>query len=574
MKERIKKILKNKKILLSILIGISFMVSVSYAMYNIVLQGQRNHSITTSKLSFTYKEPLEALDLLAHDALTDEEGKSQNNYYEFTIKAESDAAEVIDYVVYLQKEESEKSFSSSDIKVYLTSVSNDVETQVLEPTLVSELLPFNETENTSALYGSNFTFTDTDLVKKETTYRLRIWLREGFDIKSLAITTTTNGEQNIKLDSYEYKFKVNVATGKIPENVDSEIVIDNLSSDNNNPTVITSNSYNVYANVSDANGVKSVTINGIEAILDENSRWYAQISLAVDTTTEVVIVATDNFGKTTTIKRYLHYNSSDPELVVNTPASTSGSDPTIVDSDVYIVSGTVSDASGVRSVTVDGASATLNSDGTFSKSINLEVDAIKEIIIVATDNYGRTTTEKRYVMFEEPIIYLFKEGEGFVAGEVVSYTVYESPISTGYAIATVGMANHIILDFNSATYQTGRRSTGPLVIIGLKDGSKIDFSKYNYLYFEFENKGFKTSSSYTRAAYGYTTLNSEESVYCDGATTYGFENSFFDLTATRTTRSIDISSVTGEYFVALAQSSAHNSVSDGNGIYIYNIWLE
>ena len=100
MKERIEKILKNKKILLSILIGIAFMVSVSYAMYIIVLQGQRTHSITTNKLSFSYKEPLEALDLLAYEAFTDEEGKTQDNYYEFTVKAESDAAEVIDYVVY------------------------------------------------------------------------------------------------------------------------------------------------------------------------------------------------------------------------------------------------------------------------------------------------------------------------------------------------------------------------------------------------------------------------------------------------------------------------------------------
>mgnify|MGYP003467379282 CR=1 FL=1 len=71
MKERIEKILKNKKLLLSILIGITFIVSVSYAMYNIVLQGQRTHTITTSKLTFSYKEPLESLDLLAYEPLTD-----------------------------------------------------------------------------------------------------------------------------------------------------------------------------------------------------------------------------------------------------------------------------------------------------------------------------------------------------------------------------------------------------------------------------------------------------------------------------------------------------------------------
>ena len=118
MKERIEKVLKNKRLILTILIGIAFTISISYAIYNIVLQGQKPHQITTSKLSFSYKEPLEALDLLVSKALTDDEGKAQDNYYEFTVKAESDAAEVIDYVIYLQQLETEKNFLPSDIKVY------------------------------------------------------------------------------------------------------------------------------------------------------------------------------------------------------------------------------------------------------------------------------------------------------------------------------------------------------------------------------------------------------------------------------------------------------------------------
>jgi len=254
MKEIIEKLLKNKKLLITILIVFAFIVSVSFAMYNIVLQGQRTHSITTSKLSFSYKEPLEALDLLAYEALTDEEGKAQDNYYEFTVKAESAAAEVIDYVIYLQQEESEKSFSSSDIKVYLTTVSNNVETEILEPTLISDLLPFNETENTSALYGSNFTFTDTDLTDKSTTYRLRIWLREGFSFSNYIISSTTNGEQNIKLDSYEYKFKVNVATGEMSNKVQ-------LDSSNANEPVLASNMIPVIYDSGNSTWVKADSSN-------------------------------------------------------------------------------------------------------------------------------------------------------------------------------------------------------------------------------------------------------------------------------------------------------------------------
>ena len=172
----------------------------------------------------------------------------------FTVKAESAAAEVIDYVIYLQQEESEKSFSSSDIKVYLTTVSNNVETEILEPTLISDLLPFNETENTSALYGSNFTFTDTDLTDKSTTYRLRIWLREGFSFSNYIISSTTNGEQNIKLDSYEYKFKVNVATGEMSNKVQ-------LDSSNANEPVLASNMIPVIYDSGNSTWVKADSSN-------------------------------------------------------------------------------------------------------------------------------------------------------------------------------------------------------------------------------------------------------------------------------------------------------------------------
>ena len=223
MKEKIEKILKNKRLIFTILICLAFLTSISYAMYNIVLEGQREHTIKTSKLTFSYKEQLENLNILAYEPLTDEEGKSQKDYYEFTVKGTSDAEDVINYVIYLKEETSSKSFSSDDIKVYLTSVLNDVETVVLEPTIISELSLFKETENTKELYESSFTFTSNDLSNKEATYRLRIWLKEDFNLNDYLNKSTTDGEQNIKLDSYEYKFKVNVATtDALPPSGDEE----------------------------------------------------------------------------------------------------------------------------------------------------------------------------------------------------------------------------------------------------------------------------------------------------------------------------------------------------------------
>ena len=161
------KLSNNKKLFITILIGIAFLISISFAIYNIVLEGQRTHNITTNKLTFSYKEPIESLNLISYNSLSDEEGKAQNNYYEFTVKGTSEQEEVIDYVIYLQKEEVEKEYNESDLKVYLTKIENDVETEVVAPTLLSEFLEYNNISDTKALYGSSMNLTGNEDISEE-----------------------------------------------------------------------------------------------------------------------------------------------------------------------------------------------------------------------------------------------------------------------------------------------------------------------------------------------------------------------------------------------------------------------
>ena len=254
------KLSNNKKLFITILIGIAFLISISFAIYNIVLEGQRTHNITTNKLTFSYKEPIESLNLISYNSLTDEEGKAQNNYYEFTVKGTSEAPEVIDYVIYLQKEEVEKAFNESDLKVYLTKVENDVETEVVAPTLLSEFLEYNNISDTKALYGSSMNLTGNEDITD--TYRLRIWLKEEFDFNSLKSVTNNNGEQNIKIEQYEYKFKVNVATGVM-------MPITNLDKSGANEPVLATNIIPVYYD--ETNGVwKKANSNNS----DETNKWY------------------------------------------------------------------------------------------------------------------------------------------------------------------------------------------------------------------------------------------------------------------------------------------------------------
>ena len=87
-----------------------------------------------------------------------------------------------------------------------------------------------------------------------------------------------------------------------------------------------------------------------------------------------------------------------PELTVITPDGKTPQNPTTVTTGSYTVTGTVVDhGTGVESVVVNGTTATLNSDGTWSATIPLDGSVVNEITVVATDKMGNHASEKRYV---------------------------------------------------------------------------------------------------------------------------------------------------------------------------------
>lgn len=92
-----------------------------------------------------------------------------------------------------------------------------------------------------------------------------------------------------------------------------------------------------------------------------------------------------------------------PELIILTPTGTSSDSPTYIQNDstqYYTVSGTVSDTSGIKSLTVNGTSAEVNEDGSWGIDIVLDKDVVNKIIIVAIDKAGNETRAIRYVQKE------------------------------------------------------------------------------------------------------------------------------------------------------------------------------
>ena len=200
---------KKKIIILSIaIIGLLLIVTgVTYAFLNINFEGTKVNSLYVPSISLTYSESGNALTIDTR-VNNDNEGKALP-YFEFSVSGESEVDYPLDYYIYLTEEES--SLTRDMIKFYLTKVENNSETQVLEPTLGSNLKSYGTNENDLFLYKASFDFTEDNNTFNDT-YRLRGWISHDAKIEVEPDVNSNNGTQDITVNSLSYKFKVNVST--------------------------------------------------------------------------------------------------------------------------------------------------------------------------------------------------------------------------------------------------------------------------------------------------------------------------------------------------------------------------
>ena len=179
---------------LAILILIIAVIGISYAVWSQTFKGQKENTITTGKISFSYTES-ETNNIKIENALpiSDEQGKKLNGnteVFDFTVSNDSTVNVKYDVIVTPYKNDMDDKY----IKVYLTDQS-DV---ALKP-YDSEVPTYNtlnddkEEKNSKILYSSELTN-----VKKNEKLRLRVWVSDKFDNK------------NTPTQSYIFAFKVNV----------------------------------------------------------------------------------------------------------------------------------------------------------------------------------------------------------------------------------------------------------------------------------------------------------------------------------------------------------------------------
>ena len=203
---------KKKELLLSILGILSLVlitVGVTYAIFTYTKLGTTDNIVTTGTLKFLYTENSKGgtgISITDAFPMTDQEGKNligDNNVFDFKVEGTNTGKDAIPYEVTLRKK-SDSTLAESNIKVYLTDMEGDADTEILAPTLYSSLMQTNvdvgdEVEKT--LYTDTVSGNTANYLKE---FRLRMWIDENSiqdDINGKTFTATVNVYANVEVVS-------------------------------------------------------------------------------------------------------------------------------------------------------------------------------------------------------------------------------------------------------------------------------------------------------------------------------------------------------------------------------------
>ena len=236
---------KNIKLTLYIIGILCLMVGASYATYNLVLKGNKQHQINIGSLTLTYEET-NNINVTGDTIKTDEEGIASGNVFNFKVSVNNTTNKEINYIVYLTMD-IEYLNNIDKGKVYLNNKTKNI---VYGPSFISDLAKYKY-ENSYVLCTNTFTnATETH------EYSLTSWISPKTNIFEAGGTHQT-------IIGGTVKFKVSVET----------VEITNLDTSGANKPVLASNMIPVYYD--EANSVwKKADKNNSQ----KEYRWYSYTS--------------------------------------------------------------------------------------------------------------------------------------------------------------------------------------------------------------------------------------------------------------------------------------------------------
>ena len=178
---------KNKKnilILGIILLMVIALIGVSYAVFNYSATGTKVNAITTGYITMTYTESDNTVSLNGALPTTDATGKVRLNpgeYFDFTVSSNISGDVNINYEISAKDvtDSDAKKIDGSNIKLYLTRLTDDGEEELMTPEVYNEESTSNNF--TGRPSGEMSLYTSSMSSSESNRYRLRMWVDKDYN---------------------------------------------------------------------------------------------------------------------------------------------------------------------------------------------------------------------------------------------------------------------------------------------------------------------------------------------------------------------------------------------------------
>ena len=175
---------KTKKevvILVLMIVLIIAVLGVSYAAFKFTGEGTKLNTITTGSITMSYEESSNTISLNGALPTTDETGKvrlNEGEYFDFTVSSAITGDVNINYEI-SAKEVGEGTIDGSNIKLYLTRLTEDGEEEIMTPRVYSEESTTNS--YTGRPSGEMSLYTSSMSSSESNRYRLRMYVDEDYN---------------------------------------------------------------------------------------------------------------------------------------------------------------------------------------------------------------------------------------------------------------------------------------------------------------------------------------------------------------------------------------------------------
>ena len=166
-----------------IIVMIITLIGVSYAAFNYSKTGTKLNSITTGSITMTYEETDNTISLNGALPTTDATGKTrlnQGEYFDFTVSSKIAGDVNINYEISAKDvTTSDRKIDGSNIKLYLTRLTDDGEEELMTPETYNEETSSNS--YTGRPSGEMSLYTSSMSSSESNNYRLRMWVDEDYN---------------------------------------------------------------------------------------------------------------------------------------------------------------------------------------------------------------------------------------------------------------------------------------------------------------------------------------------------------------------------------------------------------